>query len=436
MTTWTMINTTVVLLLLQLLGLAISVYVDYYITPKHKRVFYVILALIFTHILQNIFEYILMSGPARPMLRTAISAYGYCVRPVLLVLFCYLVNDRGAHWSSWALVGLNALVNLTAFFSHLCFWIDETNHYHGGPLSNYTLYVSLFLLGQLLYLTIIRDRRQKRRLIWMPVLVVVGIIVSVALDYKVLPDDMPVTGLTIAMVSCTFFYFIWLELQYLKEHERALKADQQMQLMMSQIQPHFLFNTLSTIQSLCRVDPETAYTTTEKFGAYLRQNIDSLHNDDLIPLRKELEHTRIYADIEKIRFPSVRVEYHIGDDDFSVPPLTIQPLVENAIRHGVRGREDGAVSVTTREADGWHEIEVRDNGKGFDPEKLKDMEGTHIGLRAVRDRVEKLAGGTMRIESAPGAGACMTIRIPPSTHTHTHGRAGKRGLRRHESDLR
>ena len=408
------INIIAVLLVLQLLGLGISVHVDYFISRRHKRIFYFILVLILSHILQNIIEYYLIVGPARPMLRTAVSAYGYCVRPLVVLLFCGLVSSRKTHWIAWVLIGLNTLVNMSAFFSHLCFWIDPNNHYQGGPLSNFTLLVSLLLLVQLLYLTVIRTRQEKRRLIWMPVLCEIGIVASVVLDHKILPDDLPISALSVAMVACTFFYFIWLELQYLKEHERALRADQQMQLMMSQIQPHFLFNTLSTIQSLCRVDPEAAYTTTGKFGAYLRQNIDSLHNDELIPLRKELEHTKTYADIEKIRFPSVSVEYHIEDDGYSLPPLTIQPMVENAIRHGVRGMDHGVVSVTTRRNGDWHEIEIRDNGKGFDPEELKEMEGTHIGLHVVKERVEKLAGGTMRIESSPGEGACMTIGIPVS----------------------
>ena len=106
--------------------------------------------------------------------------------------------------------------------------------------------------------------------------------------------------------------------------------------MMSQIQPHFLYNTLATIRALCCVDAEKAGEMTEKFGEYLRQNLDSLGNTGLIPFRKELEHTRIYADIEMVCFENLRVEYDIQDDAFALPPLTLQPIVENAFTHGFR----------------------------------------------------------------------------------------------------
>ena len=115
---------------------------------------------------------------------------------------------------------------------------------------------------------------------------------------------------------------------------------------------HLRCNALNTIRALYAKDPPLADRTLEDFSAYLRQNLESLSQTDLVPVAKEMEHTRLYAEIEALRFPNVRVEYRIEDESFTIPALTIQPLVENAIRHGVRSRKDGLVTVSTARESG------------------------------------------------------------------------------------
>jgi len=102
----------------------------------------------------------------------------------------------------------------------------------------------------------------------------------------------------------------------------------------------------------------------------------------------------------------------VSDNDFEVPALLVQPLVENAIRHGIRIREKGLVTVSTRKTPEHHIIVVKDNGKGFDTNLLAGMDGTHVGLRNVQERVEKMCGGTMTIISRIDSGTTITIRIP------------------------
>ena len=222
------------------------------------------------------------------------------------------------------------------------------------------------------------------------------------------------------MTSSLLFY-IWIHLQFVREHEEDLKARQRIQIMVSQIQPHFLYNTLSTIQAMCVTDPMGAKDTIEKFGIYLRQNIDSLSQAELIPVQKELEHTHIYAEIEMVRYENVMVEFNTPDLGFSLPTLTIQPLVENAIRHGVRIRENGLVTVRTRKKEGYHEIVVEDNGKGFDTGLIAHFDEEHIGLKNVRERIEKLCGGSMHIESCIGEGTVITIHIPERLRKERRG---------------
>ena len=399
-------------ILLVLVGLTFSVCVDAYISRKHRRIMLIIVALILSLVAQNYLSFLLDEEIANPFARTLVSIYGYCVRPVILLLLFYIVGVRRSCWPFWVLIGVNALIHLTALFSGICFTISASNHFHRGPLGYSCHVVSGILLFYLLYLSAREFSPGKKSETWIPIFNVVLIIASVVADSLTGSRQNPVSYLTIAMVGGILFYYIWLHLQFVRRHEQALQAEQRIQIMMTQIQPHFLFNTIATFKALCRKDPVKAADVADKFGAYLRQNLDSLGLSGRIPFRRELEHTKLYTDIESVRFGNVRVEYDVADDDFTLPPLVLQPMVENAIRHGVRIREEGRIRVVTRRRPQWHEIVIEDNGTGFDPEAVEASDGNHIGIRNVRERIETMCGGTLHIDSRPDGGTTVTIRIP------------------------
>ena len=224
-------------------------------------------------------------------------------------------------------------------------------------------------------------------------------------------------GFTNAAVALSMIIsFLLYEIEEAKKHLEYEKEINRLnnEIMLSQIQPHFLYNTLSTVQALCDTDPQAAKKIIEKFGMYLRQNMDFLNQEEKIAFEKELEHTKIYAEIEMVRFENIWVEYDTPDTEFSIPPLTIQPLVENSIKHGIRIREQGLVRIITRKQKQYDEIIVWDNGKGFDTTLAVSEDRTHIGIRNVRERIEKMCGGTMTVESHIGKGTTVTIRIPNS----------------------
>ena len=401
------------LMLFLLAGLTFAVCSDPYIRRRHRNTLLVIITLCVSLIVQNYVEYLLATGPLRWLERTLAAIYGYTVRPVVIVLFFSIVAPKKRFVPAWILVGLNGCVYCTALFSRVCFWIGENNHFHSGPLRNTCLIVSALLLAYLMYLSVQALRNADKREIANPVLIVLAILAATWADYNMPGNEgQPVSYLTVAMTISCVLYYIWLHMQFVREHEEDLKARQRIQIMMSQIKPHFLFNALSTIQVLCHLDPDKAANVTNQFSVYLRQNLDSLGQPGLIPFWKELEHTKAYASIEEVRFCNIRVEYLIQDSEFSLPPLTLQPMVENAIRHGVRIREEGVVWVSVRKTEGCHEIEVRDNGAGFDVKKLEEMDDTHIGIRNVRQRVESMCGGTLTIESRIDGGTTVLIRIP------------------------
>lgn len=344
-------------------------------------------------------------------MRTLISICGYAVRPVILAMFLCLVRPGRRYTAVWAVVGINAAVYLTALFSPLTSRFSR-GHFIAGPLNRTCLIVSALLIIYLFCLTVRVFHPRKHRETWIPVLVTAIIGASVALDYTVEYNDRPVSFLTIGIAIGCVFYYVWLHLQFVREHEEALRSEQRIQIMMTQIQPHFLFNTLSTIRALCAKDPPTAIHIIERFSVYLRQNLETLDQVELIPLSKELEHTRIYLEIEALRFPNIRVNYDIRDEDCRVPALTIQPLVENAIRHGVRIRDEGVVNVRTYREGEAHLIVIEDNGRGFDVNGIKIDGGRHIGISNVKSRIEQMCGGTLAIQSRVGEGTTVTLRIP------------------------
>lgn len=191
-------------------------------------------------------------------------------------------------------------------------------------------------------------------------------------------------------------------------------AQQQTQIVLSQIQPHFLYNALSAISILCKRDPDTAKTAVDNLADYLRANLDSLRFEKLVSFQKELAHTNAYLFIEKLRFgDDLQIACDIRCDDFTLPSLTLQPLVENAVRHGLCGKEDGGiVTICAEKTDTEYRVSVIDDGVGFDPAETPKDGRSHVGLENVRERLKLLCGGTLTITSVPGMGTKAVIHLP------------------------
>ena len=183
--------------------------------------------------------------------------------------------------------------------------------------------------------------------------------------------------------------------------------------MISQIQPHFLYNTLTAIYRLCATDTALAQKTIQDFSAYLRTNMDSIRSTAPIPFAKELAHTKTYLEIELLRFGDIlNVEYDISVMDFDIPALTLQPIVENAVKYGIRSREDGGtVTISTKRENGTIYLIVHDDGMGFDVDQKKNDGKSHLGIENTRKRLRQMMGGELIIDSRIGAGTTVTIMI-------------------------
>lgn len=209
-------------------------------------------------------------------------------------------------------------------------------------------------------------------------------------------------------------------LRVLPESIRAALQEKEMQaelekskttVMLSQIQPHFLYNSLGAIRELCRQDPEEARSALGTFITYLRGNMDSIQREHTIHFSKELDHISAYLQLERLRFgEDLNVIFDIQEKDFFIPSLTIQPLVENAVKHGVCSREEGGtVTLHTHREDNVVVVKVQDDGIGFNMNNLDKVE--HVGLKNVRKRLKYIVNGTLEIESKENVGTIATITI-------------------------
>ena len=231
-------------------------------------------------------------------------------------------------------------------------------------------------------------------------------------------------GLTITMLYQIFRIIMDLRTQHKEaiRHEKMQKElyEAQVGVMVSQIQPHFMYNALSSIAMMCTLDGKKAKEATITFAKYLRGNMDSLKQKKPVPFSQELEHLKKYLYIEKMRFEdALNIVYDIETEDFLLPQLSIQPLVENAVKHGVGMKEDGGtVTIATRETDEDFRVIISDDGVGFDMEEAKKKQETqsdgksHVGMENTRRRIADLCGGSVMIESTPGEGTVATVILP------------------------
>lgn len=196
------------------------------------------------------------------------------------------------------------------------------------------------------------------------------------------------------------------------EEERLLATQLQVKIMLSQIKPHFLYNSLNVIVGLCDIDAQEAKRATINFAKFLRGHLKALGNQELISFRNELEHVDAYINIEKARFgDDFRVEYNLNSENFKLPSLTLQPLVENAIRHGIRPLGKGRILISTSETEDYWLVSVEDNGIGFDVRRILD-DNEHVGIANIRKRLKLQCGGELEISSVPNKGSKTVIYIP------------------------
>ena len=221
-------------------------------------------------------------------------------------------------------------------------------------------------------------------------------------------------NISICISSVFMFIVAIMEQNRIMEEKEKEAYDLRVTIMLSQIRPHFIYNTLTTIKYLCRKELEQAARTIDEFSMYLCGNLDSLMAKRPIPFLKELDHVKNYLAIEQRRFGDrVKAVYDIQEDQFLVPPLILQSMVENAVKHGITRREEGGMILirTVKEGKDYYII-IEDDGVGFDGKRSPEDGRTHIGIENTKSRLKTMCDGDLHISSVPGKGTKVIIRIP------------------------
>ena len=333
---------------------------------------------------------------------------------------------------------LALLLVILSQFTHLYYYIDARNIYHRN--SGYIISLFLPLAGMLTDLSLLIQYRKKISLKILVAMLSYIVLPMVAAIMLIFYYGISLVNLAISISMILMFIEMTIEQGQLaarREREMAEQAlrlarterelaeqkwklaqtereltDSRIASMMSQIRNHFIFNVLGTISTYCKIDPNKADEALTKFARYLRRNINYLETTEMVIFENEIAQIEDYVALEQMRFGErIQFEENFETMNFKIPPLTVQPLVENAIKHGLTkpGRK-GTVCVLTRQEKDGIIIEVTDNGIGFHTEDLE--KNGSVGIKNIRYRLEHMAGATLQIESKPEEGTKATIRIP------------------------
>ena len=355
---------------------------------------------------------------------------------VCSLFFCYYMRqflepDRKTYIAAYSVGTLSILGVVIAVFNlffHFCYSIDAGNYYHREAYFNIcVMYGILPFLGILYVILHNRTHLGRRK--------------SMALlSYVILPAAFAFTqvfggytriarlniGFAISIVFMTVMLFIEQRADiYRQKEELLIKKEEllvqektinemQIRLVISQIQPHFLYNALNAIYYLCEKNAQDAQDAIIHFSTYLRGNMDALRATEPVPFSTELNHVKSYLALEKMRFEDeLEIVFDIETEDFLIPALSLQPIVENAVKHGVGKKIDGGtVTIRVIEMTDAVEIIVADDGVGFDVDANPDDGRSHVGLENVRKRLSEMVGGSLKVRSKVGEGTVAVLQVP------------------------
>ena len=333
------------------------------------------------------------------------------VMPIPFLLHCCSESPKGSILlrTAIALWGVFCIIVIAAQFTDAFYYTVSYNQYIRGPL--FPLLMSPLAVIMILNIAgLIRRRKKLSKRVFTALLIylvptAIFIIMFMFADVEIL--------VSFWMVLCALTMFGLVLMDNVEQYMRQQReiADQRVGIMVLQMRPHFIYNTMMGIYYLCKQDADKAQQVTLDFITYLRKNFAAIASEDTVPFKDELEHTRAYLAVEQVQFEdSLFVSFDTPHTLFRVPPLTLQPIVENAVKHGMTASSDPIhISVVTRQTDTGSEIIVEDDGPGFQP--VDDNE-PHIALNNIRQRLELMCKGELEIATREGGGTSVKITIP------------------------
>ena len=303
------------------------------------------------------------------------------------------------------------LVIIAPFTSTIAY-VTSDNQYHRGlwyPL----LLLPVAIIALLNLAGTIRYRKRLTHRYFVSLLIAL-LPMAVSLLLQMIIDVYPIIDLSFVLSALSMYGLIISDHVERDLHHQREIANQRASIMVLKMRPHFIYNTLMSIYSLCNQDPQKARQVTMDFTNYLRKNFNAVASESSIPFSAELEHTRAYLAVEQAQSAAMLlVDYDTPFTSFRLPPLTLQPIVENSVKHGMNPYSGPLhISIRTRHTDTDIIIIVEDNGPGFDP---SDETKPHTTLTNIKQRLEMMCGGSLTIQPRDGSGTVVTVTISDST---------------------
>ena len=404
-------------LVVAVLGLSLVI-ISPYISGFQKKYFTILFSFLFLYIASDLISQISLDflGEKYSLLsKLAIfgeSFFSSVCMPFLTVYILYSANKTHTKnrifYISWFIWNIYFATLIITQFTKGIYYITDDNVYQRGQLYP-VLLVPLILLSIYNYTVLIYKRKNISKKEFIAFIIYLTI-PSVCMLIQMFSYGLLLVIIGTSIASIFMFLFILSDQidQYILQKEE--NAKQRASIRVLEMRPHFVYNTLTSIYYLCEQNPEKAQELILNFNTFLRKNFTAIAKDNTIPFTEELEHTRAYLAVESVRFEDkLFVEYDTPHTNFRIPPLTLQPIVENAVKHGIDPElEPLHIQIRTRETENGSEIEVSDNGPGFTGDENNEP---HIALANIKERLELMCKGTLSIEANENGGTRVTIKV-------------------------
>ena len=390
----------------------------------NRRFFISLFATIMLLILSVLVDSLVWENPTMAAAEKIAAFFEYLLFSLPMPMFTiYLLKTCGERWQTSSLFrttavlwGLFFILLSSAQGTTYLYYITPDNQFYRGHW--HSLLMAPLIIIMLLNLAgVIRRRRQLPTKYYAAFLVNLLPLTIALLPYTFFPFSLTnemvlFIGEVLSTLSMFGMILYHQTDQYM--HQQREIAHQRASIMVLQMRPHFIYNAMMSIYYLCASDAQKAQQVTLDFTTYLRKNFTAIAGENTIPFADELEHARAYLAIEQVQFEDrLCVEYDTPHTCFRLPPLTLQPIVENAVKHGL-DPEAAPLHITIRTiaANNGSQLIVEDNGPGFDLAELADSPEPHIALTNIQQRLKLMCGGEMKIRPRAEGGTIVTITIP------------------------
>ncbi len=405
------------LLVLVLSGLVVSVCLPG-VDRRNRQFFISSFLVLLLSIAAYFVDLFIFTDPNLAWAERIIAFFETILPPVLMpLLSVYILDCCGEKWresklfrTQLALFSALFILLCAAQFTDAFYYFTPDNQFIRGPRYPLLICPMIAMIVAELSGVIIRCRKLTKKYFIAFLVYLIPSLIAMTIQAFVNVFILIVCAVSLSVLSMLGIILTDQMERYMRQQSKI--SDQRTSIAVLQMRPHFIYNTMLSIYYLCEQNPKKAQQVTLDFTTYLRKNFNAIASDKTIPFSEELEHTRAYLAVEQAQFEdNLRVEYDTPHTMFRVPSLTLQPIVENAVKHGMDPDADEPlhISVRTQKTDFGSEIIVEDNGPGI---SAPDDKEPHIALENIRERLGMMCGGSLEINSRETGGTRVTIRIP------------------------